>query len=227
MGAAASASSLGDGEKLAIFDAIAASPEALAAVAKLLPASLPEAVEPPPPASPRPAAAPAAAADPGDASEESDEDDDGSDASSAGASSAPARDGRGVSALWSIAGNVPRRARRRRRGGDDGGDDGGATVKVWTAKHPGNVDLVRRCIDGLPDWREPSAEARFGASCQIVWVSKAIDSIRATGKFETVAGTLGPRQIISRFEGMRQGSTRERNSQLQRLRSRPFSTRFG
>ncbi|KAH8044070.1 hypothetical protein JL721_12968 [Aureococcus anophagefferens] len=207
MGAAASASSLGDGEKLAIFDAIAASPEALAAVAKLLPASLPEAVAPPPPASPRPAAPPAAA-DPGDA--------------------ARRRPDAAVSALWSIAGNVPRRARRRRRGGDDGGDDGGATVKVWTAKHPGNVDLVRRCIDGLPDWREePRAEARFGASCQIVWVSKAIDSIRATGKFETVAGTLGPRQIISRFEGMRQGSTRERNSQLQRLRSRPFSTRFG
>ena len=100
--------------------------------------------------------------------------------------------------------------------------------QVWTAKHPGNVDLVRKCIDGLPDWREePRAEAKFGASCQIVWVSKAIDSIRATGKFETVAGTLGPRQIISRFEGMRQGSTRERNSQLQRLRSRPFSSRFG
>ncbi|KAH8054849.1 hypothetical protein JL722_8801 [Aureococcus anophagefferens] len=110
MGAAASASSLGDGEKLAIFDAIAASPEALAAVAKLLPASLPEAVAPPPPASPRPAAAPAAA-DPGDASEESDEDDDGSDASSAGASSAPGAADAAVSALWSIAGNVPRRAR--------------------------------------------------------------------------------------------------------------------
>ena len=27
--------------------------------------------------------------------------------------------------------------------------------------------------------------------------------------------------------GAKQGSTRERNSQLQRLRSRPFSTRFG
>ena len=32
---------------------------------------------------------------------------------------------------------------------------------------------------------------------------------------------------VFRFFGDGQGSKRERNSQLQRLRSRPFSTRFG
>ena len=46
---------------------------------------------------------------------------------------------------------------------------------------------------------------------------------------DTYAGRrLQPYVVLSRqHSGSTRGSTRERNSQLQRLRSRPFSTRFG
>ena len=39
------------------------------------------------------------------------------------------------------------------------------------------------------------------------------------------SSVYGPYDYVGSFAG--QGSKRERNSQLQRLRSRPFSTRFG
>ena len=69
--------------------------------------------------------------------------------------------------------------------------------------HRGNLEFVRLCIGGRSTGaREVRPGARFGRGCRIVWVGKCKDTMRhgGTGDMEGLA----KRQVISRFEGMRE-----------------------
>jgi hypothetical protein len=70
---------------------------------------------------------------------------------------------------------------------------GPRVTKVWTAKHAGNLDLLRRCLTELDTWKEEARpEERHGRACKLVWIANAGDGV----------SQLGRHQVMNKLEGM-------------------------
>jgi len=87
-------------------------------------------------------------------------------------------------------------------------------------RDPPLASLVRVLREGTPDAKRGAATALYALSADVALREALMLNHDARGPLE---GLLDDGDDA----GAVQGSTRERNSQLQSLRSRPFSTRFG
>ena len=90
-----------------------------------------------------------------------------------------------------------------------------------------DADTASDC-DDEPDERDAAATTvlTFGAlTVRVVEAAGAFGGSGADQSGNVVWGAAAA--LAAELEGRDQGSKRERNSQLQRLISRPFSTRFG
>ena len=63
--------------------------------------------------------------------------------------------------------------------------------RVYTAKHTGNLDLLRRTLDELDGWQEEKKDGQ-GYKCRLVWVASAGDGPKE----------LLRHQMMNKFEGM-------------------------
>mmetsp|Transcript_13169 Transcript_13169/g.34961 ORF Transcript_13169/g.34961 Transcript_13169/m.34961 type:complete len:583 (-) Transcript_13169:37-1785(-) len=63
--------------------------------------------------------------------------------------------------------------------------------RVYTAKHSGNLDLLRRTLDELDGWQEEKKDGQ-GYKCRLVWVASAGDGPKE----------LLRHQMMNKFEGM-------------------------
>lgn len=92
-------------------------------------------------------------------------------------------------------------------------------IKIWTAKHAGDKDLLHTCLadPALRGWREEArSDAKFGKKCQVAWVDRTSISGISRINYKT---ELSAKCAISRFEGMREISDKvETERALERCR---------
>lgn len=90
--------------------------------------------------------------------------------------------------------------------------------KIWTAKHSGDMDLLRTCLADptMRGWKEEQrSDVRYGKKCQVAWV----DRTSISGISRINYRDLGSKTSVSRFEGMREISDKvETERALERCR---------
>jgi len=78
------------------------------------------------------------------------------------------------------------------------------TTKIWTAKHSGDMDLLRSCLadPSMTQWAEESRpDPKHGRKCRVAWVDR--HSISGISRIN-YKSDLGQHTVISRLEGMRE-----------------------